>query len=156
MSQQDPIRLFIAHTWEESDDYTRIFEYLESARNFYYRNMSTPEHRPAADVESRHEDLRAQIRLAEILIAPASLYRHQSEWLMFMLHFAKSCKKPVLVVRPFGVQAIVPRALTELADDVVDWEERGLVDAIRRLARQENTARYDVIEFNPDDFKLED
>jgi hypothetical protein len=75
---------------------------------------------------------------------------------MFMLQFAKSCKKPVLVLRPFGVQAIVPRALTELADDVVDWDERGLVDAIRRLARQENTARYDVIEFNPDDFKLED
>jgi hypothetical protein len=53
MSQQDPIRLFIAHVWEESDDYTRIFEYLESARNFYYRNTSTPDHRPAADEESR-------------------------------------------------------------------------------------------------------
>jgi len=27
------------------------------------------------------------------------------------------------------------------------------VDAIRRLARHENTARYDTIEFNPEDFK---
>jgi len=38
MSQRDPIRVFVTHSFEESDDYTRVFEYLESARNFYYRN----------------------------------------------------------------------------------------------------------------------
>ena len=61
----------------------------------------------------------------------------------------------MLLVRPFGVQSVVPRVLSELADDVVDWDERGLVDAIRRLARKENTARYDVIDFSPEDFKLD-
>jgi hypothetical protein len=35
----------------------------------------------------------------------------------------------------------------------VDWDERGLVDAIRRLARHEGTSRYETVEFNPDDFK---
>ena len=45
------------------------------------------------------------------------------------------------------------KLLVERADDVVDWEERGLVDAIRRLARGENTARFDTVEFNPDEFK---
>ena len=42
---------------------------------------------------------------------------------------------------------------------MVDWDERGLVDAIRRLARHENTARYDTIEFKIEDFadfKLQD
>jgi hypothetical protein len=43
--------------------------------------------------------------------------------------------------------------LAERADEQVGWEGRGLVDAIKRLARQENTARYDTIEFNPEDFK---
>ena len=33
---------------------------------------------------------------------------------------------------------------------VVDWDERGLVDAIRKEARHENTARWDVIEFKLD------
>ena len=153
MSQQNPIRLFVAHAWEETEDYPRIFEYLESARNFFYRNTSTPEHKPAADVEARREDLRRQIGTAEILIAPTSLYRAQPELLLFQIHFAKSAKKPVLLVRPFGVQSVVPKVLSELADDVVDWDERGMVDAIRRLARKENTARYDVIDFSPDDFK---
>jgi hypothetical protein len=153
MSQQNPIRLFVAHAWEQTEDYPRIFEYLESARNFFYRNTSTPEHPPAPDVEARREDLRRQIGTAEILIAPTSLYRAHADLLLFQIHFAKSANKPVLLVRPFGVQSVVPKALSELADDVVDWDERGLVDAIRRLARKENTARYDVIDFSPEDFK---
>ena len=155
MSQQNPIRLFVAHTWEETEDYLRIFEYLESARNFFYRNTGTPESRPSNDEEARREDLRRQIGTAEIVIVPTSLYRTQADLLVFQIHFAKSAKKPVLLVRPFGVQSVVPRVLSELADDVVDWDERGLVDAIRRLARKENTARYDVIDFSPDDFKLD-
>ena len=153
MSQQNPIRLFVAHAWEETEDYLRIFEYLESARNFFYRNTGAPETRPSNDEEARREDLRRQIGTAEILIAPTSLYRAQPELLLFQIHFAKSANKPVLLVRPFGVQSVVPKVLSELADDVVDWDERGLVDAIRRLARKENTARYDVIDFSPDDFK---
>ena len=121
MSQQNPVRLFVAHAWEESDDYHRIFEYLESARNFYYRNTSTPEHKPGPDPEARREDLRRQIGVAEILVAPASLYLTQPDLLLFEMNFAQSVKKPVLLVRPFGVQAVVPKVLLERADDVVDW-----------------------------------
>ena len=46
MSQSNPVRIFITHAWENSDDYLRVFEYLESQRNFFYRNYSTPEGRP--------------------------------------------------------------------------------------------------------------
>ena len=42
MSQANPIRLFVTHIWEDSDDYLRVFEYLESARNFFYRNTARP------------------------------------------------------------------------------------------------------------------
>ena len=153
MSQQNPVRLFVAHAWEESEDYHRIFEYLESARNFYYRNTSLPDQKPGPDPEARREELRRQIGPAEILIAPASLYSSHPELLLFEMNFAQSAKKPVLLVRPFGVQAVVPKILLERADDVVDWDERGMVDAIRRLARHENTARYDTIEFKIEDFK---
>lgn len=151
MSQQNPIRIFVAHAWAENEDYLRIFEYLESARNFYYRNTSRLELAPGSNLDAQREELRRQIGMAEILIAPASLYRSQPDLLIFEMNFAQSVKKPVLLIRSFGVQAVVPKVLTERADDVVDWEERGLVDAIRRLARKENTARYDTIEF-----KLED
>lgn len=153
MSQQQPVRLFVAHAWEETGDYLRVFEYLESARNFFYKNSSLPGQAPAGGVEALREELRRQIGPAEILIAPSSLYQQHSELLLFQIHFAKSAKKPVLLLKPFGVQSVVPRALGELADDVVDWDERAMVDAIRRLARGENTARYDVIDFSPEEFK---
>ena len=35
MSQRDPIRVFVTHCFEEVDDYLRVFEYIESAQNFY-------------------------------------------------------------------------------------------------------------------------
>lgn len=154
MSQQDPIRVFVTHCWQDSDDYLRVFEYLESARNFFYRNTSTPDKTPGgADSESVRDDLRKQINGAEVVVALASLYAEHPDLTIFQMNYAQSQKKPVLLMRYFGARKEVPKLLTERADDTCDWEERGMVDAIRRLARHENTARYDTIEFNPDDFK---
>jgi hypothetical protein len=154
MSQQAPIRVFVTHCWQDSDDYSRLFEYLESARNFYYRTTSTPDKPPrAGDTEAVREDLRHQIDAAEIVIALVSLHSAQPDLTIFQMNYAKSQKKPVLLLRPFGSRLELPRLLTDRADESSEWEERGLVDAIRRLARHENTARYDTIEFNPDEFR---
>jgi hypothetical protein len=151
MSQQNPIRVYVTHGWEESDDYQRIFEYLESARNFFYRNTGDPEKAPPGGTEPAREELRRQIMGAEVVVALSSLGQTHADLLTFQLNFAKASRKPVLGVKLFGVQAPVPKIISDLADDTVDWEERGLADAIRRLARHENTARYDTIEFKLDD-----
>jgi hypothetical protein len=50
-------------------------------------------------------------------------------------------------MKPFGVAQEVPKAILDLADEVVEWDERALVDAIRRQARHEETTRWDTIEF---------
>jgi len=68
MSQANPVRLFVTHVWENSDDYLRVFEYLESARNFFYRNYSTPDKRPSGDREALREDLRRQIAPVEAVL----------------------------------------------------------------------------------------
>src|SRR5438105_10406015 len=52
VSQANPVLIFVTHCWENSDDYLRVFEYLESQRNFFYRNYSTPEQRPQGDKEA--------------------------------------------------------------------------------------------------------
>ncbi len=154
MSQQNPIRVFVTHCWQESDDYSRLFEYLESARNFYYRNTSTPDKPPpSGGTEVVRDVLRKQIDGAEIVIALAGMYTEQPDLTIFQMNYAQSQNKPVLLLRPFGSRQELPKLLTERADEKIEWEERGMVDAIRRLARQENTARYDTIEFNPDDFR---
>jgi len=153
MSQQNPIRLFVTHAWQDSDDYQRLFEFLESARNFFYKNTSTPEKKPAGDTDSQREDLRRQISAAEILIALPGLFAEHPDLLVFQMNFAQSAKKPVLLLQPFGSRVPVNELLKNRSSEVVDWDERGLVDAIRRLARHEGTSRYETVEFNPDEFK---
>jgi hypothetical protein len=154
MSQQNPIRVFVTHQWQDSDDYSRVFEYLESNRNFFYKNTSTPDKPPASmDTESVRADLRRQIDAAEILVALVSLYPENPDLVIFQMNYAQSQKKPVLLMRYFGTHREIPKLLTERSNETGEWDERGIVDAIRRLARHENTSRFDTIEFNADEFK---
>lgn len=150
MSQANPLRLFVTHAWETSDDYLRVFEYLESARNFFYRNYSTPEQRPSGDKEALREDLRRQISPVEAVIALSSMFEPHRELLTFELLYAQANHKAVVLMKPFGALNEVPKAILDLANEVVDWDERALVDAIRRQARHEETTRWDTIEFKLD------
>ncbi|MBK7250313.1 MAG: hypothetical protein IPI06_05375 [Gammaproteobacteria bacterium] len=150
MSQQNPIRIFVTHLWEESDDYLRVFEYLESARNFFYRNLSRPDARPSGGKEAQKEQLREQIRACEVVIALSSLHPHDADLLAFQVLFAKASDKPVLLLPGFGSGQAPPKALADLSDAIVGWDERGIIDAIRREARHEDTTRWDVVEFKLD------
>jgi len=151
MSQTNPVRIFVTHVWENSDDYLRVFEYLESARNFFYRNYGTPDRRPSSgDKEALKEDLRKQIAPVEAVIGLSSLYEASQDLVTFQLLYAQACQKPVVLMKPFGSQRPVPTALADLADEIVEWDERALVDAIKRQARHEDTTRWDTIEFKMD------
>lgn len=152
MTQHDPIRLFVAHAWVESEDYHRVFEYLESSGKFYYRNTARTDGRPAGGIESERAALRQQIAPAEIIIAPTSLYRRDAELLLFQLEHARQNNKPVLLVKPFGVNSVVPTPVMALGDRIAEWNERELIASIKQLARQESQDRYDTIDFSADDF----
>ena len=149
-SQQNPIRLFVGHAFELSNDYSRVFDYLESARNFYYRNVAVVEAPPNADQEALKQELRKQINLAEVVLIPAGLYRDQRDWIEFEVNCAKGFDKPVVVIEVFGVKEKLPVQLEALADEIVQWNERDIVDAVRRQARHEDTTRWDVIDFKMD------
>ncbi len=150
VSQKNPIRLFVCHVWKKDDDYHRIFEYLESVDNFFYRNTSTPENRPQGDKEAMRNDLRKQIGDAEAVVLPSQLYRKHTDWVEFQMHCAKAFDKPVIVLEPFGTHETIAPAVLELGDEVVPWDKRQLVDAIKRQARHEETTRFDTIEFKLD------
>lgn len=149
ISQANPVRLFVSHVFEETDDYLRVFEYLESSHNFYYLNCSDPGQRPGGD-QAIKEELRRQITLAETVIILSSAYRLQRDMIDFQLNCAKGLKKPVIVLETFGVKEKLPVQLEALADEIVGWDERLLCDAIRRTARHEDTKRWDTIEFKLD------
>lgn len=154
MSQKDPIRVFVTHAWKDTDDYIRVFEYLESSRNFFYKTTSTPDVPPrSGDAEVIREELRRQIEAAEVVIALATLYVENPDYTIYQMNHAQSKKIPVVLMRTFGSRKEVPPLLAERANEICEWEGRGMVDAIRKLARGENTARFESVDFNPDDFK---
>jgi hypothetical protein len=150
VTQQNPVRIFVSHVWQTSEDYHRVFEYLESSHNFYYVNCSQPEQFPAGGPEAMRTSARQQIEAAEVVVIPAALWMREREWVNFHLKTAKELDKPVIVLEAFGVKQKMPTQLETLADEIVEWNERTLVDAIKRQARHEETTRWDVIEFKLD------
>ena len=150
MSQSNPFQVFVTHAWDNSDDYLRVFEYLESSNNFFYKNCSTPDHMPAGDKEALRESLRKQIAPAEVIIALPSLAESNRELLQFEMVFAQAAHKPVGLMKNFGSAVPVAKAILELSNELVDWDGRALVDAIKRQARHEETNRWETIEFKLD------
>ena len=119
ISQQNPVRLFVSHVFAPSDDYLRVFEYLESSHNFYYRNCSDPDRQLGGASEAMKDELRRQISLAETVIVPAGMYKHNEMWIDFQLNCAKGLDKPIVVLEFFGVKAKLPVQLEALADEPV-------------------------------------
>jgi hypothetical protein len=150
MSQRDPIRVFVTHCFVESDDYVRVFEYLESARNFYYRNCGNLTAPETSSQDAVREELRRQISSAEVVIALGSLYSEQQDLLVFELNYTKASDKPVVFLPVFGREQPKHKTLDGLIDETVAWDERALVDAVKRQARHEDTTRWDTIEFKLD------
>ena len=151
MSEANPIRVFVAHVFAEDPEYLRVFEYLESRPNFYYHNCSNPGARPAGnDSEAAKEELRRQIDLAETVILPVTLFSTNPVLVTFQVDAAKGLKKPVLAIKSFGETVAIKKSLLDKADDIVDWNDRTIVEAIKRLARNDSSGQWEVIEFKLD------
>ncbi len=148
MSEANPIRVFVTHAFARHDDYSRVFEYMEAASNFFYLNCSDPDRAPAAGgKEALREELRSQIKNAEAVVVLSSLYDENRDWITYQMDAAQAMDLPLIAVEPFGGMGKVPEEVQKRAAEVVGWNERSIVDAIRRQARHEDTARWDVIEF---------
>jgi hypothetical protein len=145
----NPISVFVSHLWLVDDDYLRVFEYLGSARNFFYKNTADPEVRMAHTVEAQREQLRSQISAAEVVLMLSAHHAKSAALTEFQANFAKSAKKPLVLLKNFGLEISPPASLQAIADEVVDWNERSLADALRRHARHEDTSRWDSIDYTP-------
>ena len=155
-TKANPIRLFVSHAWEENDDYVRVFEYLEASGTFYYINSSQPQAKRPIDKESQREDIRRQIAPCEVIIVLPAVYRLAPELVQFQMNFGKAADKPIVALENFGSTEALPKVIADLADEVSPWNERNLIDALRRQARHEETTRWDTIEFKLDDeFKFD-
>ncbi|HJR71109.1 MAG TPA: TIR domain-containing protein [Gammaproteobacteria bacterium] len=148
MSENNPIRIFVTHAFASHPDYHRVFEYLESVPNFFYRNVGVPDHLPqTSGKEALKEEYRLQLKTAEVVVVLSSLYAENEYWTAYQMDVAQAANVPLVVMEPFGVNAKVPAELAKRAAEVIGWNERLIVDAVRRQARHEDTHRWDTIEF---------
>jgi hypothetical protein len=149
MSESNPIRIFVTHVFSEHLDYHRVFEYLESASNFFYQNCSKPDDIPlSGGQEAIKEKLLEQIRASEVVVIVSSMFSENQSLITFQMDAAQAAGLPLVALEPFGGMGKVPAEVEGRAAEIVGWNERLMVDAIRREARHEDTQRWDVIEFD--------
>jgi hypothetical protein len=53
----------------------------------------------------------------------------------------------MIAIRPFGGMSETSPKIVQRVAEHIDWNAREMVDAIRRVARDEDTARWEVIDF---------
>ena len=148
MSEHEPIRVFVTHAFSESDDYLRLFEFLEGVDSFYYLNVSLPEEAPKTGGMQEIKDiLIQQIKEAEAVFVLASLFETQPDLVNFMMDGANAAGKPIIVLRPFGGVTETPKELIVRANEHIKWNAREMVDSLKRQARLEDTNRWEIIDF---------
>ncbi len=133
MSENNPIRIFVTHTFSDHADYARVFEYLESPSNFYYKNCSAPNRVPASGgKETLKEELRTQIQDAEIVLLPASMYADASDWIQYQMIAAQEMNIPIVALEIFGGAGEVQPEIAKRVSGTVGWNERLIVDAVHQ------------------------
>jgi hypothetical protein len=149
-TENDPIRVFVTTGVTEPDDYSRLLEYLESARGFRYKNLGTSPLDASLGAQALRDSLRTAIGRAEMVVALAELDEKERDLCTFQLAFAQSAGKPVLLLPHFGSTKPPGKALLQLVNETGEWNQRGIPDAIKRLARGEDTNRWETIDFTLD------
>jgi hypothetical protein len=140
--------VFVSHLFREDTEYLRVFEFLEAADRFFYLNTSKPEDMPQSGGLDAIKDVYIQqIKQAEALIVLPEHYADNSDLVNFQMDVADANNRPVIVIRPFGGMQDVPPDLAKRAKETIDWNDREIVNALKRQARHEDTAAWDVIDF---------
>jgi len=148
VSESNPIRVFVTHAFEETDDYLRVFEFLESVDRFYYVNVSKPENLPTeGGQEALKDELIQQIKAAEVMIVTSDAYHKQPDLVLYMMDVAEANNIRIIAIRPFGGVTETDPDVVERVHEHIEWNDRVMVDVIKRHGRGEDTARWEVIDF---------
>jgi len=151
VSESNPIRVFVTHTFQQSEDYMRVFEFLESMERFFYTNCSKPENMPEMGyLDSIKEELIAQIKESEAMLVLASQYLEQNDLTRFQMDVADANNIAMIAIRPFGGRSELPPDLVSRVNEHIEWNEREIADSLKRQGRLEQTSRWETIEFTLD------
>ncbi len=148
VSENNPIKVFAMHAFEESVDYLRLFEFLENVDNFYYINVSKPENIPkAGGMQAIKDELMRQIKDSEAVFILPALFDEKTELVRFMMQVAEANNKAMIAIKSFGGVIETAAEVVERSQEHIEWNDREMADALRRQARGEDTARWEVVDF---------
>ena len=148
MSESNPIRVFATHAFDQSDDYLRVFEFLESVDRFFYINVSKPENVPkTGGMQANKDELMRQIKDSEAVFILPALFDEKTELVRFMMQVAEANNKSMIAIKSFGGVFETAAEVVERSQELIEWNDREMADALRRQARGEDTARWEVIDF---------
>jgi hypothetical protein len=151
VSEENPYRVFVTHVFQDDEDYQRVFEYLESRDQFFYLTSSDLAKMPeSGGLEAMKEELREQIKPAEVVIMPITTFETNPDLVRFQMDVAEAFAKPILAVKSFGDTVVIQKEMIDRCADIIEWNERTMIEAIKRLGRNEETAQWEVIDFDLD------
>ena len=124
--------LFISHAWTYNAEYNRLVGMLNVAPNFKWRNYSVTKQDPLdANNDARlTEALRRQIRPVNCVLILAGMYVNHRKWIRREITIAKSLRKPIVGIKPWGQQR-TPVEVQDAAGVMVRWNTGSIVRAIR-------------------------
>jgi len=147
VTEDNPIRVFVTHAFSESDDYLRLFEFLECVDKFYYINVSRPDDRPDGGMNEIKDAFIRQIKASEAVFVLPELWAKRPDLVNFIMDAADANGKPIITIRPFGRVKETPKELIARSKEHVEWNAREMVDALKRQARHLDTNRWEVVDF---------
>jgi hypothetical protein len=130
-------RLFISHAWRYTKGYTRLVDLLDDAPRFRWTNYSAPRANPAVDpgtvlgARALRAALKDQIRPVQCVVVISGMYAAYREWIQTEMDIADAFAKPLIGIRPWG-QKRTPLGVIDGVDELVNWNTRSIIAAIRR------------------------
>lgn len=122
-------KLFISHINRDDEEYDLFLSRLNAAYDFPWEDAAVRGSTSARDIVE-------QMEAADVVIILSGLIAKDKKLLTCMIDTASKLKKPIVVIRPYGME-IVPLNLEEIASDVVGWNTPCIVDAIMESYQSE-------------------
>lgn len=111
-------KIFVSYP-KDCQDYNTFMSRLESATEAF----------KWADVTDVGDGFDVAIDKSDVLIVLSGLWNENKNLINKHIQYAKAFKKPIIIIRPYGVEEI-PEELQDVATKVVGWNTACIVDAI--------------------------
>ena len=86
-----------------------------------------------------------QIKASEAVIIVADVYASATDLTKYMMDVAEANGIGMIAIKPFGGVAETDEEVIQRCNEHVEWNDREMVDAIKRQGRGEETARWEVV-----------